>query len=260
MDEQRPAARPARHIIDLSGKAALVTGGSRGLGREIALAYAEAGADVIVVSRNMNACVAVAEEIRAMGRRALPLAANVGHWDACDALIEAAYDHFGKVDILVNNAGKSPIYDTLTGIDERLYDTVLNLNLKGPFRLSAVIGERMAAGDGGAIINISSRAAVRPQAHIVTYAAAKAGLNAMTEALADALGPNVRVNCIMPGPFLTDIAKAWDMEAFERRAEASIAMKRGGAPEEIVGAALYLASEHASYTTGAIIRIDGGSR
>lgn len=248
-----------RHIIDLSGKTALVTGGSRGLGREIALAYAEAGADVVVASRKLEACAAVAAEIEAMGRAALPVAANVARWEDCDALIEAAYARFGKIDILVNNAGKSPLYDSLTGIDERLYDSVLDLNLKGPFRLSAVIGERMAAGVGGAIVNVSSFAAIRPRAHIVTYAAAKAGLNAMTEAMAEALGPKVRVNCIMPGPFLTDISKAWDMAEFQKRAEERIALKRGGEPGEIVGAALYLASDHASFTTGAIIRIDGGA-
>lgn len=249
-----------RHVIDLSGKTALVTGGSRGLGKAIALAYAEAGADVVVASRKLDNCEAVAKEIEALGRQALPIAVNASRWDECDRLIDAAYDRFGKIDILVNNAGKSPLYDSLTGIDERLYDSVLDLNLKGPFRLSAVIGERMAAGDGGSIINISSAAAIRPAANVVTYAAAKAGLNAMTEAMADALGPKVRVNCIMPGPFLTDISKAWDMEAFNRRAEERIALKRGGEAEEIVGAALYLASDHASYTTAAIIRVDGGSK
>lgn len=251
---------PSRHVIDLSGKSALITGGSRGLGRAIALAYAAAGADVVIASRKLDACEAVAAEVAALGRAALPVAANVGQWAGCDALIDAAYARFGKIDILVNNAGKSPLYDSLTGIDERLYDAVLDLNLKGPFRLSAVIGERMAAGDGGSIINISSLASIRPAAHIVTYAAAKAGLNAMTEAMADALGPKVRVNGILPGPFLTDVSKAWDMEAFQRRADERIALKRGGQAEEIVGAALYLASDYASYTTGALIRVDGGSR
>lgn len=249
-----------RHVIDLSGKTALVTGGSRGLGRAIALAYAAAGADVVVASRKLEACEAVAAEIEAMGRTALAVSAHVGRWEACDELVEAAYARFGKVDILVNNAGKSPHYNSLSSIGEGLYDTVLDLNLKGPFRLSALIGERMAAGDGGSIINISSMAAVRPRANVVTYAAAKAGLNAMTEAMADALGPKVRVNCIMPGPFLTDVSKAWDMEAFKQRAAERIAMRRGGEADEVVGAALYLASDHASFTTAAIIRVDGGSQ
>ncbi|MEK9904347.1 MAG: SDR family oxidoreductase [Rhodospirillales bacterium] len=249
-----------RHVIDLSGKTALITGGSRGLGRAIAIAYAEAGANIIIASRDLKNCEIVAREIEALGRDALPVAAHVGRWEECDELIEKAYNQFSTIDILVNNAGKSPLYENLSDIDERLYDSVLNLNLKGPFRLSSVIGERMAAGQGGSIINISSLAAIRPRADIVTYAAAKAGLNAMTEAMADALGPKVRVNCIMPGPFLTDVSKAWDMEAFSKRAQELIALKRGGQPEEIIGAALYLASDHSSFTTAAIIRVDGGSR
>ena len=249
-----------KHIIDLSGKVALITGGSRGLGREIALGMAAAGADIIIASRKLEACEAVCAEVEALGRQALPVAVNISHWDQCDALIEAAYARFGRVDILVNNAGKSPLYETLTSVDERLYDVVLDLNLKAPFRLSAVIGERMKAEGGGAILNISSRAAIRPQAHLVTYAAAKAGLNAMTEAMADALGPEVRVNCIMPGPFLTDVSKAWDMEKFQQRADEQIALQRGGQPDEVVAAALYLCSDHAGYTTAAILRIDGGCR
>jgi NAD(P)-dependent dehydrogenase (short-subunit alcohol dehydrogenase family) len=249
-----------KHVIDLSGKVALITGGSRGLGREIALGMAAAGADIIVASRKLEACEAVCAEVEALGRQALPVAVNISHWDQCDALIEAAYARFGRVDVLVNNAGKSPLYDTLTSVDERLYDAVLDLNLKAPFRLSAVIGERMKAEGGGAILNISSRAAIRPQAHLVTYAAAKAGLNAMTEAMADALGPEVCVNCIMPGPFLTDVSKAWDMEKFQQRADEQIALQRGGQPDEVVAAALYLCSDHASYTTAAILRIDGGCR
>jgi NAD(P)-dependent dehydrogenase (short-subunit alcohol dehydrogenase family) len=249
-----------RHIIDLSGKTALITGGSRGLGREIALAYAAAGANIIVASRNIENCKIIAKEVKAIGRKAMPIAAHIGHWEECDRLIDEAYREFSKIDILVNNAGKSPVYNKLSDIDERLYDTVLDLNLKGPFRLSSVIGERMAAGDGGSIINISSFAAIRPRSHFVTYAAAKAGMNAITEAMAEALGPKVRVNCIMPGPFLTDVSKAWDMKAFSKRADDLIALKRAGKPEEIVGAALYLASEYASFTTASIIRVDGGSR
>lgn len=249
-----------RHIIDLKGKTALITGGSRGLGREIALAYAAAGADIIVASRNIQNCEVLAKEVEAMGRKALPIAAHIGHWEECDRLINKAYAQFSKIDILVNNAGKSPVYNKLSDISERLYNTVLDLNLKGPFRLSSVIGERMAAGSGGSIINISSFAAIRPRAHFITYAAAKAGMNAMTEAMAEALGPKVRVNCIMPGPFLTDVSKSWDMKVFSKRADDLIALKRAGKPEEIVGAALYLASEHASFTTASTIRVDGGSR
>jgi len=247
-------------MIDMSGKVVLVTGGSRGLGREMALGFAAAGADVIVASRKLVNCEEVAREIEALGRRALPVGAHVAHWDECDKLIEAAYAGFGRVDVLINNAGMSPLYEKSTDITEGLYDKVLDLNLKGPFRLCSVIGERMMEGAGGAIINVSSVAAIRPRKNVITYAAAKAGLNAMTEAFADAFGPKVRVNGIMPGPFLTDISKAWDLDAFNERAQTAIAMKRGGAPDEVTGAALYLASDHAGYTTGAIIKIDGGSK
>lgn len=246
-------------LFDLSGKIALVTGGSRGMGREMALAFAAHGADVIVASRKLDACEAVAAEIRALGRRALPVAANVGRWDDCNALIEAAYAQFGRVDVLVNNAGMSLLYGKLSEVTEAMFDKVVSLNLKGPYRLSAVIGERMAEGDGGSIINISSVAAVNPSPHAEPYGAAKAGLNTLTRSFAFAFGPKVRVNAIMAGPFLTDISKAWDMEAFERRAATTIALRRGGQANEIVGAALYFASPASSFTTGAVLRVDGGT-
>ena len=251
------------NVIDMSGKVVLVTGGSRGLGRSMCLGFAEAGADVIVASRKIDDCHKVVAEIEAMGRVGFAVAANVSHWDQCDALIDAAYERFGRVDVLVNNAGLSPLYENLSDVTEALWDKVIAINLRGPFRLSAVIGERMMAGVGGtengAIINISSTGAIRARGDIVPYAAAKAGLNAMTEGMAEAFGPKVRVNCIMPGPFLTDISKAWDMEVFNARAETSIALKRGGEADEIVGAALYMASDKSSYTTGAILRVDGGT-
>jgi len=154
----------------------------------------------------------------------------------------------------------SPLYPSLDAVSELLFDKVVGVNLKGPFRLASVIGSRMAAGDGGSIINVTSTAAIHPSPNAEPYGAAKAGLNSLTESLAHAFGPKVRVNAIMPGPFLTDISKAWDLEAFNRRAKTSIALRRGGEPDEIVGAALYLASDASTYTTGAILRIDGGSR
>lgn len=247
------------HIIDMTGKVALITGGSRGLGRAMVLGFAEAGADVVVASRRLESCEQVARAVEKLGRTALAHACHVGRWEECDALADAAYRRFGKIDVLINNAGKSPLYDRPVDIGEKLYDSVLDLNLKGPFRLTAVVGQRMVDAGGGSIINISSIASIRPRKDIITYAAAKAGLNAMTEAFADAYGPAVRVNAILPGPFLTDISKAWNMQAFEQRARSSIAIRRGGRPEEIVAAALYLASDHASFTTGALLRVDGGS-
>ena len=251
--------KDAASLFDLSGKVALVTGGSRGLGREMVLAFAGAGADVVIASRKLESCEAVAKEVEALGRRALPVGCHVGKWDQVEALAERSYQHFGRIDVLVNNAGMSPTYERVDALGEALWDKVLDVNLKGPFRLSALVGTRMAAGDGGSIVNVSSIAAVRPTPDVIPYAAAKAGLNAITRAFAFAFGPKVRVNCIMAGPFYTDISKAWDLEAFERRARASMALRRGGQPGEVVGAALYFASEASSFTTGSILAVDGGT-
>ena len=193
------------------------------------------------------------------GRKALPVACHVGEWDQVDALAETAYAEFGRVDVLVNNAGMSPIYDKVTDVTEALYDKVLDVNLKGPFRLTALVGSRMADGEGGSIIMVSSTASLRPGANVITYAAAKAGVNAMTVGFAKAFGPKVRVNCIIPGPFLTDISKAWDLQAFNERAKTTIPLGRGGEPGEIVGAALYFASDASSFTTGALLEVSGGS-
>ena len=245
-------------LFDFTGKVVLVTGGSRGLGRAMVLAFAERGADAVITSRKAHNCEAVAEEVRGLGRQALPYGCHVGHWDELEELADAAYDRFGKVDILVNNAGMSPLYPSLGAVSEELFDKVIGVNLKGPFRLSALIGERMAAADGGCIINISSTGSLSPSPESQPYGAAKAGLNALTRAFAWAYGPGVRVNCIIAGPFLTDISKAWDMEAFTERAETSMALRRGGEAEEVVGAALYLASNSASFTTGTLMRVDGG--
>lgn len=252
-------AADALSLFDLSGRVALVTGGTRGLGLAIARAFASAGADVVVASRKGDACDEVAEELRKAGGRAVGCACHVGRWDDLERLVETAYGAFGRVDVLVNNAGISPQYATLADVSEELFDKVIGVNLKGPFRLSALVGERMAAGDGGSIINISSTGAVRPTSDIVPYAAAKAGLNAMTVGIADAFGPRVRVNAIMPGPFLTTIARSWDMEVLAERTR-TFPLRRAGLAEEIVGAALYLASDASSYTTGSIITVDGGAQ
>jgi NAD(P)-dependent dehydrogenase (short-subunit alcohol dehydrogenase family) len=244
--------------FDLTGKVALVTGGTRGLGREMVAGLAQAGADVVIASRDAEACAAYAAEVTAAtGRRALPYGVHVGHWDELDGLVEAAYAAFGQVDVLVNNAGMSPLYDSVDAVSEALFDKVIAVNLKGPFRLSALVGTRMAAGAGGSIINVSSAAAVRPRADVLPYAAAKAGLNALTAGLARTFGPTVRCNAIMAGTFLTDISRAWDHDRFAERAR-GFALQRGAQPREIVGTALYLASDASSYTTGAVITVDGG--
>ena len=249
-----------KDIFDLTGKVALITGGSRGLGREMALAFAARGAHVAIASRKLEQCEATAREIEARGVQAFAHSCHVAKWSEIETLVESVYARFGRVDVLVNNAGLSPLYPALDELSEELFDKVIGINLKGPFRLSALVAKRMVEGDGGSIINISSTAAVTPSPNSEPYASAKAGLNALTRSMAYAYAPKVRVNCIMPGPFLTDISKAWDLAAFAESAKIRIPLQRGGQPHEIVGAALYLASDASSYTTGAIIPVDGGSQ
>lgn len=243
---------------DFNGKVVTITGGSRGLGHAMALGFAAAGARIAVASRKLDACEATVKEIRALGSDGSAHAVHVGKWADCNRLAEEVYSRWGRCDVLINNAGMSPLYPSLAEHTEELFDKVLSVNLKGPFRLSALFGSRMAAADGGAIINISSIGAIRPSATTAPYSAAKAGLNALTVAFANEYGPKVRVNCIMAGPFRTDVSKAWFNDDFIRRARAQYAMGRGGEPEEIVGAALYLASPAASFTTGAVLTVDGG--
>ncbi|MBV9485029.1 MAG: SDR family oxidoreductase, partial [Frankiaceae bacterium] len=203
-----PADRTTHDLFDLTGSVAVVTGGSRGLGREMVLAFAAAGADVVIASRKVEACEETAAEVRALGRKALPVGCHVGRWHDLDALVEASYDEFGKVDILVNNAGMSPLAPSSAQTSEELFDKILAVNFKGPFRLTALVGERMAAGAGGSIINVSSSGALMPQPFFAPYAGAKAALNASTMAYAREFGPTVRVNTISAGPFLTDISNA----------------------------------------------------
>jgi len=246
--------------FDMTDKVVLITGGSRGLGRAMALGFAESGADVAITSRKLDSCQKAAEEVEARGRRAFSYACHVGHWDELDGLVDAVYDHFGRVDVLINNAGLSPVAPSLLETDEALFDKVIGVNLKGPFRLSALVGRRMADGDGGSIINVSSTAAINPSADTGPYSGAKAALNAITRSFAYEYGPKVRVNCIMCGPFHTDISKSWSRtEGFTQLAKTNFALQRAGEPEEVVTTALYLASDASSFTTGAIVRVDGGA-
>jgi NAD(P)-dependent dehydrogenase (short-subunit alcohol dehydrogenase family) len=226
-------------LFDLTGRVVIVTGGSRGLGRDMAFGCAYAGADVVIASRKLDACQQTAAEIEKMtGRQAMPYRLHVGRWDQIEPFVDAVYARFGAVDVLINNAGMSPLYDTLSGVSEQLFDSVVNLNFKGPFRLCALVGERMVAAGRGSIINVSSSGSIRPSGSIIPYAGAKAALNAMTEGLAQAYGPHVRVNTLMSGTMFTDVSKSWDMASFNVSIK-RIALQRGGQPPEIVGAALY---------------------
>lgn len=245
-----------KQYFDFTGKVVLVTGGSRGLGAAICHAFAEQGADVIVASRNAASCEELARQIeRDYGRRALGFGAHMGRWEDIDRLVEAAYQHFGKVDVLVNNAGMSPLTESSLETPEALFDKVIGVNFKGPFRMTAQVATRMVAGDGGSIINISSIGAIRPQPEYAPYSGAKAALNAITVAHAFEYAPKVRVNGILPGSFRTDIAKAWSPD---KEANIKSAIKRYGEPEEIVTTVMYLASDQSSFTTGTLIGVDGG--
>lgn len=256
----------SKDIFDLTGKTAIITGGSRGLGREMAIAFAEHGANVIIASRKLENCEEVANEVRKIGTKAMAVAFHAASWEDAGRLADESIKEFGRIDILVNNAGMSPLYPSVVEISEELYDKVLGVNLKGPFRLSALIGTHMSTPDssgkihGGSIINVSSIASQRPTKSEVIYGAAKAGVNNLTVGLANTFAPHVRVNCLVPGPFLTDISKAWDMEQFTALAKGAYMLQRGGEPHEIVGAALYFASNASSYTTGTTLNIDGGPK
>jgi hypothetical protein len=246
-------------LFDLTGKVVVVTGGSRGIGRAMIDGFARAGADVVIASRKFENCRAVADEVRAnTGRRAMPVACHVGHWNECDALVDSVYREFGRCDVLVNNAGMSPLYPDLPSITEDYFDKVSSVNLKGPFRLGTKFGARMAAGDGGSIINVSTIGSLRPGTNELVYACAKAGLNALTIGLAEAFGPSVRCNAILPGAVLTDIAKAWSEEQ-RQRVGSTIPMRRAGQPEDFVGTALWLASSASAWVTGVLVRVDGGA-
>jgi len=245
-------------LFDLGGKVALVTGGSRGIGRAVAEGLALAGADVVIASRKSENCERAAHEIQeATGRRALPVSFHVGRWQDCDGLVETVYREFGRCDVLVNNAGMSPAYDDLTAVSEDLYDKVHAVNARGPFRLSTLIGTRMAKEGGGSIINVSSVGSQRPSPTDLPYAMAKAALNALTIGLAGVWAPKVRVNLVLPSASETDLTRVWPPETKARIAETN-PMKRIGRPEEIAAAVCFLAFE-ATYTTGAELAIDGGS-
>jgi NAD(P)-dependent dehydrogenase (short-subunit alcohol dehydrogenase family) len=248
------------NLANLHGKTALVTGGSRGLGRVMAEGLSRAGASVMLASRDGDRCREVAAQItQETGGRVLGRGCHVGRWAELDGLVDAAYDELGGLDVLINNAGMSPLYPDLASITEDLFDKVLAVNLKGPFRLAALVGARMAADGGGSIINVSSVASLHPRPEALVYAAAKAGLNSLTEGLAHAFGPTVRVNAVLPGTFLTDVSEHWDMDAFGNEVQ-RFALGRAADAQEILGTILYLASNASSYTTAALIGVHGGYR
>ena len=244
--------------LNAEGKVVVVTGATKGLGRAMALGFAEAGASVVVSSRKQEACDQLAAEIETTGRLALAVACHVGDWQQCSALIDAAVGRFGRIDVLVNNAGIAPVPPSLLEVTPELFDRTIAVNLKGPLRLSALAAEHMPP--GGSIINISSKAALHPSPWTVVYAAAKAGLNALTKAAAQEYGRRgIRVNAIVCGTFHTDsFHNSMPTEEMQAEMASRISLGRIASADEIVGTALYLASDAASYLTGELILLDGG--
>ena len=248
------------HNIDLSGKVALVTGGSRGLGRAMCLGLAAAGADVIVVSRKLESCEVVAEQIRSTGRRALALAAHVGRIEDLDAVIADSYEAFGQVDILVNNAGMNPVAGGLSDLQPELFQKLFDVNTKGPWYLASRLAPRMAEHGGGSIINVISVGGLRPPAFQGFYAATKAALDALTKVMAaEWADKGIRVNSLAPGSYHSDLFDtAAQMPGFLEGAIDASLQKRVAETGEIIGPVLYLASDLSSFTTGHTLVSDGG--
>ena len=252
--------------FSLKGKIAVVTGGGRGIGQAIAFAFAKVGAKVVITSRKAQDLEATADEIKAFGGEAFPLSAHLGKMDDIKKMVSTVVDKFGRIDILVNNAGASPAINSVLESDERLWDTIMNLNLKGAYFVSQAVANIMVKQGGGKIINIASVDGFNPEPGVSIYSISKAGMRMITRAFASELiSYNIQVNTIAPGPISTKMMNShWEHLSPEEAQKAKEAMEkilpsgRIGNPDEIAGAALYLASAASSYTTGAEIIIDGG--
>lgn len=249
---------PAQFSLD--GRVALVTGGSRGIGRACALALAEAGARVAVTSRKLEACQAVAAEIEAAGGESLAVAGNAGVSDDVERIVGAVMERFGQLDVLVNNAGTNPQFATLVDTEERAFDKVLAVNLKGPWLFTRAAVRSWMGEHGGSVINVASVGGIKPEPMIAAYNASKAALINLTGAFAKELGPGIRVNALAPGLVRTDFARVLvETPEIHDRLVAHTPLGRVGEPHEMAGAVVWLASDAASYVTGTTIVVDGGA-
>ncbi|WP_334141191.1 SDR family NAD(P)-dependent oxidoreductase [Rhabdothermincola sp.] len=246
-------------LFDLTGRVAIVTGGSRGLGRAISLGYAAAGAKVVIASRKQENCEALAREIEAAGGEALPVATHVGKVEELERLVDTTVATFGRLDILVNNAA-NPLGGMLTEVTELAFEKSYAVNVKGPLFLSARAVDHLAASGHGVIVNVITAGAFNPGESLGLYCSGKAALWNLTKVMAKEWAPRgVRVNALAPGPFATDMmAATYEVPEFRDAIVASTLLKRIADPEEIVGAALFLASDASSYMTGSVLPIDGG--
>ena len=245
--------------LSLKNKVVLITGASRGIGQAVAMGLAQAGADVAIASRKLPDLEAVAAEITKMGRKCLTVATHVGKIEEINNLVKKVMDEFGKIDILVNNAATNPSMASALDIDERAWDSIMNLNLKGLFFLSQAVAKIMKEKGGGKIINVASVAGITPDI-LPVYSISKAGVIMATKVMAQQWAPyNIRVNAIAPGLTKTRFSEAlWKNQDILNIAMSRTPLRRPAEPEEMVGAIIYLASDASSYVTGQVLAIDGG--
>ena len=254
----------ALDAFDLTGRVSLVTGATKGLGRAMVQGLAEAGSDVVVVSRKPELCDQVAAEVEeSTGRRALSAACHLGDWDTLGELADRVYDEFGRVDVLINNAGINPTPIGVADITSEFFDKLFAVNVKGPVRLAGLIAPRMGEAGGGSIVNITTVGSYFAGPYVGVYTAAKAALLNFTRTMAaEWARSGVRVNAIAPGPFMTEMMKGLqrlDQASFDGARDATL-MRRVADPDEIVPLALYLASDASAYVTGEDFAIAGGMR
>ncbi|MGA2464401.1 MAG: glucose 1-dehydrogenase [Thermodesulfobacteriota bacterium] len=246
--------------FSLKNKVVLITGASRGIGQVTAIEMARSGADVAIASRKLPDLEKVAEEIKKTGRKCLPVPAHVGKMEEINNLVKRVLEEFGKIDILVNNAGTNPSMAQAIDVDERAWDSTMNLNLKGLFFLSQAVARVMKEKGGGIIINVASIAGITPDI-LPIYSISKAAAIMATKVMAQQWAQyNIRVNAIAPGLTKTRFSEAlWNNPDILKMAMSRTPMARPAEPDEMVGAIIYLASDASSYVTGQVIAIDGGS-
>ena len=251
---------PAGSLFDLSGRVALVTGASRGIGSAIAEVLAEHGANVVLSSRKQADLDAEAERINSKHpQRATAIAAHAGRPEELGKLVQAVMERFSRIDILVNNAATNPYMGPVIGAELAAWDKTFEVNLRGVFILTKLVYEASMEAHGGAIVNVASIGGLRPGIGLGVYNVTKAGVIMLTRQLARELGGKVRVNAVAPGVIKTRFAEAlWGNEAILDRILASNPMGRVGVPEEVAAAVLFLASDAASYVNGEVLVIDGG--